>query len=426
MATEDWTHCELVTWSTITGHRLDFRIADCYGRFVMSREATLASNSAGGPLDGVRVLEVGQVISAPYAGLLLADLGAEVIKIEPPTGDSARNPEVSGFRGKSATFLTLNRNKHSVRLDLADEGGYTAFRDLVAGADVLLTNMVPATAARLRIDPKRLREMNPTLIICRVLGFRSDHPQVDDPSFDLTHQALAGYLTMGGHEGTAPSRVAIPLADLAVAMYSAYAVLAALFDRAKTGLGDDIEVPMYDSLLSMLTYQATLYLNQGELPPRLGSAHPHTAPWQAYQAADVTFVVAARNEKFWLRLCDAVDCPELATDERFRTNQARVQNREALQEQLELRFRTAPASHWLEKLKAARVPAAPVQSIADALEGEVATSSPLIRQFTDPELGPVSIVGNPVRFSRLQLRDPAPAPDLGEDDGLYFDSARVR
>jgi crotonobetainyl-CoA:carnitine CoA-transferase CaiB-like acyl-CoA transferase len=385
----------------------------------------LSDASRKTPLQGIQVLEIGQVISAPYAGLLLADLGAEVVKIEPPeVGDSARNPDVSGLRGKSATFLTLNRNKRSVCLNLTDPGDYAHFTELVSRADVVLSNMVPRTAARLGADPASLRAMNPRIISCRVIGFRSDQPQVDDPSFDLTHQALAGYLTMGGHEGSAPSRVAIPLADLAVAMFSAYAILAALMNRERTGLGEDIEVPMFDSLLSLLTYSGTLFLNQGEVPARLGSAHPHTAPWQAFDAADGPFVIAVRNEKFWGRLCVALDRPDLAADPRFALNEGRVLHRAELQDELEKMFLTDTADHWLAALRAGGVPASPVQSIAEALTGELAIGSPLIQTFVDPDLGPLQFVGNPVRFSRMQMADPVAAPALGQDGPALLGSAQ--
>jgi formyl-CoA transferase len=384
----------------------------------------LTHDVAQTPLHGIRVLEIGQVISAPYTGLLLADLGAEVIKVEPPgIGDSARNPEVSGFRGKSATFLTLNRNKKSMCLNLVDEHDYAIFAELVASADVLVTNMVPGTAARLRVDADTLRKIQPTLITCRVTGFRGDHPQVNEPSFDLTHQALAGYLTMGGHEGTAPSRVAIPLADLTVALFAAYGILGALVSRERTGLGDDIEVPMFDSLLSLLTYQATLFLNQGEVPARLGSAHPHTAPWQAFEAADGSFVIAVRNQKFWLRLCAALDRPDLVEDPRFAENEQRVANRPELQELLEGIFAHNTVEHWLSVLRAGGVPVSPVQSIADALSAEDAEGSPLIQEFIDPDLGAVKFVGNPVHYRRMHLATPAPAPELGEDQKSVIDSA---
>ena len=367
------------------------------------------------PLHGVRVIEIGQVISAPFAGLLLADLGAEVIKVERPgTGDSARNPEVTGFRGKSATFLTLNRNKASVCLDLTSAEDYGLFAELIADTDVLLTNMVPAVARRLRTDPESVRQLNPAIITCRVLGFRADHPQVEEPSFDLTHQALAGYLTLGGLDGDEPARVAIPVADLGVALFSVIGILAALHNRARTGQGDDLDVPMFDTLLSLLTYQATLYLNEGQIPQRLGSAHPHTAPWQTFRAADRAFVIAVRNEKFWLRLCQSIGLPQLAADPRFASNALRIANRAELQAELERVFAARPADEWLAQFRADGVPVAPVQTIKDALDSEVTSASPLIQHFTDSEIGEVAIVGNPLRFRRMRLAAPRPAPGLDE------------
>jgi formyl-CoA transferase len=367
------------------------------------------------PLAGVRVLEIGQVISAPYAGLLLADLGAEVTKIEPHgTGDSTRNPAVTAMGGKSATFLTLNRNKRSICLDLRDPDDQRTLRGLVAGADVVLSNMVPWTATRLGIDPTTLTAMNPSVIVCRVLGFRADHPMVDEPSFDLTHQALTGYMTMGGFAGDPPSRVPIPIADLAVAQFAVNAILAALFNRQQTGLGEHIDVPMSDVLLSLLTYQATLYLNQGDVPERLGSAHPHTIPWQAFAASDGYLVVAVRSQRFWERLCTSIDRADLLVDPRFGTNPDRLAHRSELDDILGETFLQRTVKQWLDLLRDSGVPSAPVRDIGDALQAEVDAGSPLIQEFDDPDLGPVKVVGNPVRFTRMQTVQPAAAPELGE------------
>ncbi|MCW2725032.1 MAG: CoA transferase [Frankiales bacterium] len=367
------------------------------------------------PLAGIRVLEIGQVISGPYAGLLLADLGAEVTKVEPPgTGDSTRNPAVTAMGGKSATFLTLNRNKRSICLDLRDPADQATLRSEVAASDVVLSNMVPGTATRLGVDPETLSAVNPAVIVCRVLGFRADHPLVDEPSFDLTHQALNGYMTMGGLPGDPPSRVPIPIADLAVAQFAVNAILAALFNRQRTGLGEHIDVPMSDVLLSLLTYQATLYLNQGDVPERLGSAHPHTIPWQAFAASDGHFVVAVRSHRFWERLCTAIGRSDLLSDDRFTTNPDRLAHRVDLDKILADAFAERTVRAWLELLRVAGVPSAPVRDIGEALQAEVDADSPLIQEFEDPDLGPVKVVGNPIRFTRMQVARPAAAPRLGE------------
>jgi crotonobetainyl-CoA:carnitine CoA-transferase CaiB-like acyl-CoA transferase len=287
-------------------------------------------------------------------------------------------------------------------------------------ADVVLTNMVPATATKLRIDPDTLRAMNNALITCRITGFRSDSPRVDEPSFDLTHQALAGYLTISGTEEAGPIRVGIPIADLAVALFSAYGVLAALVNRERTGNGENIEVPMYDSLLSLLTYQATLYLNAGEVPARVGSAHPHTVPWQAFQAIDGGFVVAVRNQKFWQRLCTSLNRDDLAVDPRFATNEARLSYRLELERELQTVFSAGTRAHWIDQLRAGGVPVAPVNTVADALDAELSSGSALIGEFEDADLGAVKFINNPVRFSRMTLAPPEPAPALDENHTQFL------
>jgi crotonobetainyl-CoA:carnitine CoA-transferase CaiB-like acyl-CoA transferase len=367
------------------------------------------------PLSGIRVLEIGQVISAPYAGLLLAELGAEVIKIEPPgVGDSARNPEVTGMGDDSATFVTFNRNKKSVVLDLRDARHYEFFTNLARDADVVLTNMLPAAAERLQIDAAVLRGLNPRLVTCSITGFRSEDARSGEPSYDLTHQALAGYLLFEGRPGDPPQRICIPLADLATAQFAVNAILAALFARWVTGVGDDIEVPMYDSMLSLLTYTATLYLNTGKEPGRAGAAHEYTAPWQAVSAKDGDLVLAVRSEKFWHRLCEAIGDPAVAFDPLFDTNSRRLENRVAMTEMLNAHFSGKTVQEWLTALRAAGVPAAPVRTVAAALDEAVATGSELIQEIEHQQLGRLRVVGNPVRFAGMDLAYPTRPPALDE------------
>jgi crotonobetainyl-CoA:carnitine CoA-transferase CaiB-like acyl-CoA transferase len=379
------------------------------------------------PLAGTRILELGQVISAPYAGLLLADLGAEVIKVEPPlVGDSARDPAVTAMKGSSATFVTFNHNKKSIALDLKDPAEYATLIELVRSADVFLTNTIPAVAQRLRIDPATLRPLNPRLITCSIRGFQDDDFRAGEPSYDLTHQALAGYMLLEGSPGDPPARVSIPLADLGAAHFAVNAILAALYARTRTGLGDDIRIPMYDAMLSLLTYTATLYLNTGKEPVRMGSAHEYTAPWQAVSAKDGALVVAVRSEKFWRRLCVAIGRPDLETDPRFADNRHRLANRQLMSDLLNEAFRADTVASWLARLRAAAVPVAPIRSVADALSEAVASGSDIIEVIDDPGAGPIRIVGNPIRFQAMSLSEPKPAPQLnGSAAELGITSAEV-
>jgi crotonobetainyl-CoA:carnitine CoA-transferase CaiB-like acyl-CoA transferase len=370
------------------------------------------------PLRGIRVIELGQVISAPYAGLLLADLGAEVIKVEPPgVGDSARNPAVTGIGDHSATFVTFNRNKKSVALNLKDPDQYAAFCELIRSADVLVSNVLPKVASTLRITAAELRDLNPRLVTCWIRGFRESDPRSDEPSFDLTHQALAGYMLMEGRPGDPPLRVCIPFADLSAAQFAVNAILAALFARTQSGQGEDIEVPMYDTMLSLLTYTATLYLNTGKEPARMGSAHEYTAPWQAVLAADGDLVVAVRSDKFWQRFCTAIGQPDLERDPRFTDNQSRLAHRDEMTEVLNAAFRTRTVEYWLTQLRSAGVPAAPVRTVGEALSEVITEDNDLIRQFDHPHLGSMQVIGNPIRFAAMSTVGVLPPPDLGTSAG---------
>src|SRR3984957_4028435 len=372
------------------------------------------------PLDGVRVVEIGQVISAPYAGLLLADLGAEVIKVEPPgVGDSARNPAVTGIGDHSATFVTFNRNKKSLALDLKDPGHYATFCDLIRSADVMVSNVMPQVAARLRITAAELRELNPRLVTCWIRGFRESDARSNEPSFDLTHQALAGYMLMEGRPGDPPLRICIPFADLSAAQFAVNAILAALLARVESGHGEDIEIPMYDAMLSQLTYTATLYLNTGKEPARMGSAHEYTAPWQAVLAADGHLVIAVRSQKFWERFCSAIGQPELAGDSRFADNQGRLNHRDEVTDVLNDTFRTHTVDYWLTQMRDAGVPAAPVRTVREALSEVVAEDNDLVRSFDHPHLGPMLVIGNPIRFGEMSTVEVLPPPDLGASAPVF-------
>lgn len=367
------------------------------------------------PLEGIQVLELGQVISAPFAGVLLADLGAEIIKIEPPgTGDSSRNASVTPMEGESATFITFNRNKRSLALDLLDPTDYALFCDLARRADVVVSNMVPRVARKLRVDAGSLREINPRLVTCSIQGFRSDDPRRDEPTYDLTHQALAGYMAMEGRPGDPPLRVCIPIADLGAALFAVQGVLAGLVSRSTTGTGDHVEVPMYDSMLSLLTYTATMYLNTEKPPDRMGSEHEYVVPWQAVQASDGPFVLAVRSEKFWARLCRTLGRDDWLEDERFRSNDRRLAHRDEMRTLFDQEFGTAPVQHWLQLLRSVGVPAAPVRTVTEALDAAPHEAPDLIRTIPHSVLGSIRVLTNPLRFTHLALAPPGPPPTLDD------------
>lgn len=366
------------------------------------------------PLEGVRILELGQIIAGTYGSQVLSDMGAEVIKVEAPEGDLGRNPSVAPYRGLSGLFLTLNRNKKSVVLNLKTGAGRNVFYDLVKVSDVVIDNFRPGVLERLQIDYSNLSRINPRIIQCSVTGFGTAGAYKDYPALDIIIQAISGYMAITGEPGRPPVRVGIPLADLSGGIFSCKGILAALFDRERTGKGRRIELSMFDAMLNLLGYMGTMWLTNGEVPQPPGSAHDYTVPWQAFAASDGYVVVATRQEGFWRKLCGVLEEPALADDPRFATNALRVENRAVLVPYLERIFRTRTVADWLERLRAAEVPAAPVNNLDGAFAEPPVAEREMIVEYDHPEVGRVRMPGNPIKMSGVSGTISRPAPRLGE------------
>jgi crotonobetainyl-CoA:carnitine CoA-transferase CaiB-like acyl-CoA transferase len=366
------------------------------------------------PLEGVRILELGQIIAGTYGSQVLSDMGAEVIKVEAPEGDLGRNPSVAPYRGLSGLFLTLNRNKKSVVLNLKTGAGRNVFYDLVKVSDVVIDNFRPGVLERLQIDYANLSRINPRIIQCSVTGFGTEGAYKDYPALDIIIQAISGYMAITGEPGRPPVRVGIPLADLSGGIFSCKGILAALFDRERTGKGRRIELSMFDAMLSLLGYMGTMWLTNGEVPRPPGSAHDYTVPWQAFAASDGYVVVATRQEGFWRKLCGVLEEPALADDPRFATNALRVENRAVLVPYLERIFRTRTVADWLGRLRAAEVPAAPVNNLDGAFAEPPVAEREMIVEYDHPEVGRVRLPGNPIKMSGVSGTISRPAPRLGE------------
>ena len=365
-------------------------------------------------LQGVRVLELGQIIAGTYGGQILSDLGAEIIKVESPEGDLGRNPSVAHYRGLSALFLTLNRNKKSICIDLKTEAGREIFYELVKASDVVIDNFRPGVLERLKIDFPVLSGINPRIIQCSVTGFGSSGIYKDYPALDINIQAISGHMAITGEPGRPPARVGIPLADLSGGIFSCKGILAALFARERSGRGQRIEVSMFDAMLNLLGYIGTLWLTNGDLPSPPGSAHEYTVPWQAFSAADGYVVVATRQEVFWRRLCEVIGEPALADDPRFATNMQRIRHRQELIPRLERIFSTSTVAEWLGRLRAAEVPAAPVNNLDAAFAEPPVAEREMIVEYDHPEAGRVRLPGNPIKMSEAGKTISTPAPVLGE------------
>jgi crotonobetainyl-CoA:carnitine CoA-transferase CaiB-like acyl-CoA transferase len=367
------------------------------------------------PLEGVKILELGQIIAGTYGNQILSDLGAEVIKVETPDGDLGRNPSVAPYRGVSALFLTFNRNKKSIVINLKSEAGLKIFYDLIKVSDVVVDNFRPSVLERLKIDYATLSRINPRIIQCSVTGFGNAGEYKNYPAFDIIIQAISGHMAITGEPGRPPVHVGAPLADLSGGIFSCKGILAALFDRERTGKGCRVELSIFDAMLNLLTYTGTLWLTKGTLPRPLGSAHEYTVPWQAFEAKDGYVVVGTHTQEgFWRKLCEVIEEPELADDPRFTTNAKRVENRATLIPRLEQIFRTRTVADWLKLLRAAEVPAAPVNNLDRAFSEPPVAEREMIVEYEHPDVGKVRLPGNPIKMSTISTAISNPAPRLGE------------
>lgn len=366
-------------------------------------------------LSHIRILELGQVIAGTWADMILADLGAEVIKIEPPRGDLGRNPHVAYLKGESGLYITMNRNKKSVVIDLKKPRGLEIFYDLVRKSDVVLDNFRPGALERLKADFETLSRINPRIVSGSVTGFGSHGPHRDMPSFDLIHQAITGHLSITGQPGGPPARNGIPLADLASGLFLTHGVLAALLARERTGRGQRVETSMFEVMTFLLSYDATMYLNTGEIARAWGTGHSFHVPWQAFESADGWIVVATREEIFWQKFCAAIGLPELVDDPRYRTNLDRLARREELVDKLQARLKEQTTAYWLELFRRQEVPSAPVNDISQALSDPTLTEHGGIVDVGDyGTAGPIRMLANPIHFSETPVPQYAPPPLLGQ------------
>ena len=368
---------------------------------------------------GVRVLDLSRMLAGPYGSMLMADLGAEVIKIEDPDGgDPMRRmgpPFLPG--GESAYFLSINRNKKSLALDLTRPGGREVFLDLVRVADIVWDNFRPGILERLGCAHARLRALNPRLICCSISAFGRAGPYRDWPAFDLALQAMGGGMSLTGEDGRAPVRMGLPIADLAGGMFGAFAVAGALYRRERTGQGGLVDLSLLDCQVSLLTYLAQYFWTDGKVPGPMGSGHSSVVPYQALPAADGYLVVAVFAEKFWAGFCRAIDRPDLQRDPRFDTNGLRVANRAHLVPLLEERFRTRSAAEWLERLQREGVPAAPINRLDQVLTDPQVLLRQMVVTMDHPRHGALPMLGTPVKVDGGLGLEVEPAPSLGQHTG---------
>jgi crotonobetainyl-CoA:carnitine CoA-transferase CaiB-like acyl-CoA transferase len=366
--------------------------------------------------DGVRVLDLSRMLAGPYGSMLLADLGAEVIKIEEPDGGDPMRvmgpPFLAG--GESAYFLAINRNKKSVALDLTKPGGRQVFLELVGEADVVWENFRPGVMARLGLAYTTLAGANPRLIMCSISAYGQDGPYRDWPAFDLALQAMGGAMSVTGEDGGAPVRMGLPMGDLAGGMFGAFAVAGALFRRERTGQGAHVDLSLLDCQVSLLTYIAQYFWTDGRVPRPLGSSHASVVPYGALATRDGHLIVAVFAEKFWGGFCQAAERPEWEHDPRFAMNRERLANRGALMALIEARFRERTTEDWLARLRAAGVPAAPILSVDHVLSDPQVRHRRMVVDLPHPRLGHLPTLGTPVKVDGAMEPPLASPARLGE------------
>lgn len=349
-------------------------------------------------LKGVRVLDLTRMLAGPYGSLLLADMGAEIIKIEDPRGgDPMRQMAPHFVEGVSAYFLSINRGKKSVALNLRSDEGLSIFHELVRHADVVYDNFRPGVLERLGIDHESLKELNSRIISVSISAFGQTGPDRLLPAFDLTLQARSGGMSITGEPGRAPMRAGIPIGDLGGGTLSVGALCAALYERERTGVGRRIEISLVDTLVSMLTYVGQYYFVSGEIPQPIGSAHQSVVPYQAFQTADIWIVIAVFTERFWAGLCEVLGHPEWIDDPRFHTHAERRDHRDQLVPMLEEVFRTRPGDQWLVELEAAGVPCAPVNTIDRVFQDRQVLARNMVIEWDHEVLGRQKGIGDPVK-----------------------------
>lgn len=372
------------------------------------------------PLAGVRILDLSQMLAGPFGSMILADLGAEVIKIEKPgEGDLGRGMPPYFFHGESVYFLSINRNKKSLTLDLKAEEGRQIFYRLVEKSDVVYDNFRPGVMQKLKIDYETLKQINPRIISCSVSGYGQTGPFKDRPAFDLIIQARGGIMSYTGEPDRMPVRMGAPMGDLAGGLYAAHGVMAALYQREKTGVGQYIDISLLDCQISLLIYRALYYLYAGEIAQPVGSGHVSGVPIRAFKTKTFDIVIDANTDKFFYELCAGMGLQELISDPRFRTRADRLKNKDALYAILEERFLQKTGEEWL-KLLEGRLPAGPINTVDMALKDPQILSRNMVKKILHRSGEDMQLIGNPIKLSLTESENFTPPPALGEHNEMIL------
>jgi crotonobetainyl-CoA:carnitine CoA-transferase CaiB-like acyl-CoA transferase len=364
------------------------------------------------PLQGITVLDLTRVLSGPYCTMVLADMGARVIKVEQPgKGDDTRAWGPPFLGGESAYFLSINRNKESVTLNFKQPEGRAVFDRLIAGADVLVENFKPGTLGKLGLDYASLAARHPRLVYCSISGFGQTGPRSPEPGYDAVMQAEGGLMSITGSADGPPFRLGVAIADIVSGMFAAQGIAMALFARERTGEGQFVDIGMLDSVTALLTYQAGIYFATDEPPTRMGNRHPTIVPYETFSASDGEFVLAVGNDDQWRRFCVVAELP---AEERFATNRQRVMQYAEVRKTLDARLRTKPRGYWIERLTAAGVPCGSVRDLHELFSDPQVDARAMIQEVEHQTIGPIRVLGTPLKLSRTPGSIRTAPPTLGQ------------
>jgi crotonobetainyl-CoA:carnitine CoA-transferase CaiB-like acyl-CoA transferase len=364
------------------------------------------------PLQGTTVLDLTRVLSGPYCTMLLADLGARVIKVEQPgRGDDTRGWGPPFVGGESAYFLSINRNKESITLDFKQPAGRAVLDRLISQADVLVENFRPGTLARQGLDYGALSQRFSRLVYCSISGFGHSGPRAREAGYDAVMQAEGGLMSVTGGPDGPPFRLGVAIADIVSGMFAAQGITAALFVRERTGRGQAVDIGMLDSVVALLSYQAGIYFATGSAPLRMGNRHPTIVPYETFRASDGEFVLAVGNDEQWRRFCAVA---ELSADERFATNQQRVIGYAELKPILDARLREQPRAFWIDKLTVAGVPCGAVRDLREVFADPQLAAREMVAELQHSIVGPLQIIGTPLKLSETPASVRTAPPALGE------------
>ncbi|MGJ8668760.1 MAG: CaiB/BaiF CoA transferase family protein [Oceanococcus sp.] len=369
------------------------------------------------PLAGVRIIDLTHMLSGPYGAMIMADMGADVIKVEPLAGEGtrkllAKDPNNS-IDGMGAYFLTLNRNKRSVCIDLKSEDGLALFYELVAECDVVINNFGAGVPERLKIDQEHLSQVNPRIITCSVTGFGSNGPNYKRPAFDQVAQAVGGGMSITGTDPETPVRAGIPIGDLGGGMFAVMGILSALLERERSGVGQDVDISMVDCQVSLLNYMATMYFLSGENPHQIGNSHFVHVPYNSYKVSDGHIIIAVITDNFWQNLKTVVNVPEF-NDPKYDGQPGRLADKDMIDGKLNEIFATNTQAYWLEQLEGQRIPCAPINKFSQTLDDPQVLHRNMVVELTHPNGQTTKAPGSPVKFSRTNEESFSSPPLKGE------------